>query len=234
MDNKRKPLLIAVCVVLLICVIAAGFAWFGMPKRDAYAEPVTIDLPPTISVLNNETGTSDILNLDGLRLGDTYNIVFSVTPSSPGITERFDLEVAFTTNLGAELHLYPAAYVGTTDTGAAGLIPVQSHADPNVFYYYQKKTAAPLAPIAVTTGKGYTQQELDGGAVQANNVARYQLYRDNIYLRFETYTGSWTESWDDEKRYLFYVLEIEWPTGSDASGMDAKETDLLYVTAKGR
>lgn len=206
--NKLFKSIILLVLSALIMTLSIS-AWLAAWNPSGDTNPLGIDNPPILYLLDSDTSEVIQLSLTGLSAGQTMEYVFCVSsvgptssiPSESGddnTNKAINLELAHTNNLNVEYSISRATYSGTEPSPAA--FPFTSQHGITLYY---TKNETPL------TEMGKREDTVDG------NVE--YTYFDPVKF---------------DRQYCFFVLSIAWPEEYDSATLQ-KETDVIYIIAKG-
>ena len=230
--KKKKIYLIISFALAVAIVISASLAWFvSNINRLADTNSLPVAEPPLLYILDSDSSDIVQINLQDLRIGEEKEIVFCISslypanPNNSGYKGSFYLELAYTNNLKADFSLRNAELLDAKPDDMTNVI--DTYSQKGVHLYFER---GDLLSSTDESEKGNSEsyEIANYSEVQAMNQATYKNFQTssvetspNFALRFnETHLS-----------VRYFVLDITWKNGTN--GVDAKETDLVYIMARG-
>ncbi len=240
-NNKRGQLLVAAILTLFLIMAIPVYAWFAFSSK--YESLTKVQKPNTLDI---KAGHADaIINLDLSDIDATKTVdsqyqkyyVFSV---AAGAVERYDIQIAHTTNIPFTYDLYRAQESNTEENNSV----VSYKAENGTTYYYSLGDSVGLVnknPDNGSTGRviadntasnAYYNNTYDTGNDEP------ELYAVPLYAQTQN-TG--IETLDSSHDY--FILKLTWTVDKNNNSAYApyadwnyaknnKETDIIYISAK--
>ncbi len=225
LNFKDKLLVAGACLMTLVALMAIPvIAWFAHQKQ--VVTMAKIDSPAKLS-LKSGAG-EDIVNfkMSGIDVteGSRKDFVFCVEGED---ISRYNIQLAHTTNINFTYTLYQATEAST------GVVYIKEDGNP---VYYQKAGTA-LAGDYVnarfddSSSRNIGTDRYDEPSYDKGNEKR-QKFAEPLYWQNSTpivaNNAVYDEDEDENAFQNFYILEVSW----DASVVNDKETDMIYITAQ--
>lgn len=223
-NKMRIALSVLLTAILLVCLLC--LAWF-YNNRNIYTF-AHVESPSTLAIKGYNQTTVEQISLSTVDLtNDSHqaSFVFCITGSN---IEKYDLELAYTTNVPFTYTIRPTTQV-TDRPGSGDFLTYTS--DDGTSYYY-----------------GTGEEELSQGKYVNKNsegIAETSGENDRHTAAYDAYDRNYVQKNAEPVYYLFeknavrdlnqsnfvdyYILELTW--NADIATSHQKETDLVYLLA---
>lgn len=238
-DSKRKYCMIIIIILLCILAVLAAYAWFSsIGSRFVDTESLQVDEPPILYILDSDTQDMVQLDIKNLMLGSEKQLIFCIASKNPvpeeggglGKTQPFSLQLCYTNNMGAEVKLKKAEFLGTSNNGVTGAIQYTSQKGNS--YWFKPGEALDYTDISTEGNKLAYGDDYSS----SNNKAKYYRYdfdvEDGKINNCLQFADNNLDGYANTSLCRFYVLDIDW-NNADLQAIDSKETDIVYIVAKG-
>ena len=244
--SKKAQLVVSVVLTIAIFISIPVLAWLANKKQAATMAKV--NSPAKLSIKSGKAEEIIQFEMAGIDVGNgteagSEDFVFCVEGED---VSKYNLQIAHTTNINFTYTVYKAH---TDDNGTVSYIDK----DLNVQHYAKAAKFVDTANehayggyINATTvdGRVIANNNYNEKSYTSSNDNHIQYYAEPLYwqtkasilandmdtdrgINYNEYVRTGTEN-----RFLnFYVLEVSWGADDIPEG-NAKETDLIYITAQ--
>lgn len=234
--SKKVQLILALVFTVTLMITIPVLAWFSHQRN--IATMAKINSPASLNLKAGHEEDIIQLKLSGINVGDentsgSKDFVFSVEGKD---VSGYKLQLAHTTNIKFTYSIYKAIELAANEDGAVKYVTANEED-----IYYRKTIALAGSYVNNTTKNSRTignNQYTDKSYTNGESIQDFAepLYWQvtsainpkEIYEGTTSYNAYSGVSGKDKEFLNYYVLHVEW----DASVINDKETDIVYITAK--
>lgn len=234
MKGKKKIMVLAMVLVLVLAAAGGTFAWYiREDRKQAQTQALEVMAPYNLYLMNPNAKDSLQFAVGNLHPGEIKNTVICVSnkvpadyPGGDNMSElvkdsefNYELQLVYTENLAVDYLVYPLERCDMPEDPA--LLPADAirMGDETYDLYYWMKADAPIA------GQDNTDKMIaevfgeNSDTADIVNVGKYLFYGDeDMQLAYK----------DNTYEYDYYLIEVKWQNITDFDAYK-KETDLVYV-----
>ena len=248
MSRKKKIIVLAVCIILLLALSGGTFAWYlREDAKRAQTEAAAVMAPYNLYLMNpNATDTLQFA-VGNLHPGEIKQTVVCVSNKRPDnykgddsdMAEQakeseflYDLMLVHTDNLAVNYTVYPLKREEMTPSTVLPEGSIIMEDDTKGKYYWTKEGIDPVTGEAKALNgediSGDMRQRVFGSQSISGivNVGTYWLSDDEDYpMQLAYKNGSY--------EFDYYLIEVKWDNISNFDDYK-KETDLVYVVVNAK
>ena len=202
--------------LILICI---GFAWFSRGKREAETAPMNVMKPYNLYLMDLAETDMLELSIGNLLLGETKQIVFSVSngDDNKNFDIEYELQLIYTSNLDLNYTIYELV---ETDKENGSFITEDTEG--NISYWKVGNNYTPLTGTDISAEK-HEKLGLTGSEVNSGTYILYENENNNLKL----------PAGEEGNASQHFLMEIKWKN-SEYTDFDKydKETDMIYIMVK--
>lgn len=216
--KKKRQLVIAVSLSVVLLVALPVYAWFTHKRSVALTTKINAPTQLYITAGNKESVANlEMADID-VENGSYKDFVFGIGGTD---VQKYQIQLAHTTNIPFEYEIYRAKSVSETEKSAEAVVYVS---DSDNTFYYDKAGDRPIS------GKYLNR---DGSEILANSTLHEKSYDSygNVQKNAEALYWQSTDLsvTDTEDPFCdYFIIRVKW----NDKVQNNKETDMVYLTVQ--
>lgn len=250
-------LIVIMAIMMVLILVLVTFTWYTLLKNRMVNSAERDVMTPYYLYLVDKNGTDSLnLTVGNLHPGETKQIIVGVTNKKPGNASgsnytiakdssfQYELELAHTSNLPLDYHLYALNEIPESTTASSGdntttdtiELSGMNGKNENEKTTYRKITLKPNANSESISDKN--NKEMYGETEKKETTVNWGTY--NIYDKTSVPEGQSSDTYFQLSAKVgenggettfglnYYLIELSWQEGITFADY-LKETDLMYV-----
>lgn len=216
--NKKRQLVIAVSLSVVLLVALPVYAWFTHKRSIALTTKINAPTQLYITAGNKESVANlEMADID-VENGSYKDFVFGIGGAD---VQQYQIQLAHTTNIPFEYEIYRAKSVSETEKSAEAVVYVS---DSDGTFYYDKSGDSPIS------GKYLNR---DGTEILANSTLHEKSYDSYGNVQKNSEALYWQSDGlsvnDAENPFCdYFIIRVKW----NDKVQNNKETDMVYLTVQ--